>query len=290
MSQDLLLGDVGGSGSRWALLSNDALTWSAGDLPGANPATGSMDDLGQALQERSPVMGSPGLVMVYGAGCGTRKRGERVRMLLGKVFKEADIVVADDLLGAARALFGDRGGHALILGTGMNAGHFDGRKIDHRIRSIGYILGDEGSGADIGRCLFRDALRGDMPRHVEEALFGGDGLDPSAVVETIHRSASTAMALAGPVKHLGQVREDPYVHQLLRERFGAMALQVGRELGAGTFRAVGSVAWAFASELRDAFQEHGSMLDTVVRDPMDGLIAYHRTHPMSPPNSAAPQD
>ncbi|MCB9169062.1 MAG: hypothetical protein H6594_01775 [Flavobacteriales bacterium] len=284
MAQDLLLGDVGGSGSRWARLSDDAVVWSADDLPGANPATGTVEALGRALRERSGEMGRPRSVVVYGAGCGSMEQKDRMHALLATEFKNAAISVMDDLLGAARALHGDGEGRVLILGTGMNAGHYDGRTIKTRIRSLGFVLGDEGSGADIGRCLFRDALRGEMPPHVQAALFGTKDLDLAATRSAIYGSVPMARVLAGPVRHLHRIREDPYVLDLLGERFGRLAFLLERELGRGTFRATGSVAWAFQDALQHALHDHGLGVDTVQRDPLEGLITYHRAHPTQAPH------
>src|SRR5690606_20564764 len=104
------------------------------------------------------------------------------------LWPSARIVVDSDLVGAARGLCGTTPGLVLILGTGMNAGWYDGAALHQPMPSLGWILGDEGSGADIGRTLLRDAFYKRMPADVSQALFGDAGPDLDEVLREVHRS------------------------------------------------------------------------------------------------------
>ena len=164
-------------------------------------------------------------------------------------------------------------GRILIVGTGMNAAHYDGERLATGIPSLGYILGDEGSGADIGKALLRDAFRGRMPSRVRSVVFG-DHLALADVIEAVYRRPGAAATIAAPVKRLLAVRDEPYVQQLLADRFGALAAEVVRVLGPWELRAVGSVAAGFQQELSVALAAQGLSLTRTLADPLPGLITY----------------
>lgn len=273
----LLIGDVGGSSSRWALVEglHTTLLHEDGPWPGWNAATGDGAALMGRLHEAASRLAGVDRVLVHAAGCGTAARAQRLATALAPLLPQAEIAVEDDLLGAARAVWGNTPGLALIAGTGMNAGRYDGGRLCAGIPSLGYILGDEGSGADIGRALLRDALRERMPPQVCEAVFGSVPV-LAEVVEQLYRRGGGAAFLAGPVARLAAVRDEPYVRALLGERFDALAAEVGRVLGEGELRAVGSVAAGFREELAAALQRHGLVLTRAVADPLPGLITYAR--------------
>ena len=273
----LLLGDVGGSSSRWAVVhdSGHELLRAESAWPGYNAASGEatalIEQLGRAWQGRS----APDKVLVFAAGCGTPRRAARFASELAWIFTNTPIHVEGDLLGAARAMWGTGPGRILIVGTGMNAAHYDGEGLSVSIPSLGYILGDEGSGADIGKVLLRDAFRGRMPARVRSALFG-EGPVLSEAIEQVYRRPDAAAALASPVKRLLEVRDDPYVQVLLAERFGRLAAEVARVLGPGELRAVGSVAAGFRHELSVALDAQGLALTRAEADPLPGLITCVR--------------
>lgn len=273
----LLIGDVGGTSSRWALLGDgDPVMLHAGDpWPGYNAAAGDPTALVQRLRAAMAEVGPVERVLVHAAGCGTRERAERFATGLRTVLPAAVVKVEGDLLGAARSVWGSSPGLVLIVGTGMNAARYDGERLVSGIPSLGYILGDEGSGADIGRALLRDALRGRMPAVVQAAVFG-DGPVLAEVIDRVYLRPGAAAFIAAHVKRLSAVRDEPYVQDLLSDRFRALAAEVARALGPGELRAVGSVAAGFQRELAAALHAHGLILERAVADPLPGLITFVR--------------
>ncbi len=273
----LLIGDVGGSSSRWALVDGAGALplHEGGAWPGYNAATGEGTALLERLRGAASRTVDATRVKVHAAGCGTAGRAQRLASELAPLFPKATVTVEGDLLGAARAVWGTAAGLVLIAGTGMNAGRYDGERLSAGIPSLGYILGDEGGGADIGRVLWRDALRERMPPRVLQAVFGTMPALPE-VIGQVYRNAGAAAFLARPVERLRAVRHDPYVQALLRERFDALAAEVGRVLGGGELRAVGSVAAGFREELSRALGAQGLSLTEAVADPLPGLITYAR--------------
>jgi N-acetylglucosamine kinase-like BadF-type ATPase len=144
--------------------------------------------------------------------------------------------------------------------------------------SLGWVLGDEGSGADIGRVLLREALRGAVPQAVMERVFPA-GLVLEEAIERTYRRGSPRAWLASLVAPLAGMLDEPFVRQLVSERFSAMAgllvhyFPVEQRSG---LRATGGVAWGFRPLLEDVLGARGLRLSAVERDPLHGLVRWHR--------------
>ena len=153
--------------------------------------------------------------------------------------------------------------------------HFDRMVLS---LALGYVLGDEGSGADIGRTLLQDAFYQRMPDHVRRSLFGDDGPDLSATVEEVYRSAFPAKALASRTAHLAGLLHEPYVRDLISARFNALldilTTFFGVEQRAEVY-ATGSVAHGFSELLSDVLLDRGMSLIAAEPDPLPGLVRYH---------------
>lgn len=279
----LLIGDIGGSSSRWAVVSAGAGHFLKPSFPGYNPVTGDPAAMQSALRGKEVVAaigGEPLEVVAYGAGCGTKARAEQLRAALAMVWPHAKIHVESDLLGAARGLYGTEHGLVLILGTGMNVGHYDGTFLHTPMPSLGFILGDEGSGADIGKHLLRDALYGLVPEALREQLFA-QGMDLPAVLNSTYRSAAPQAYVASFTAALSEHVDDTYVHDLVASRFFALTRLLARFFSARELqqvRASGSVAHAFKDILVAALAQRRMHITAVEKDPMPGLVQFHARH------------
>jgi len=282
-----LIAEIGGSSSRWALIREDgadAMLPLAGEsMPGFNPVSGDAErfatGLSQYLNERLPAAFEAKGVMVYGAGCGTAERAGLMMAALRPIWPSALIEVRTDLEGAARGLWGREAGLVMVLGTGSSVGWWDGSTLHQRFPSLGYVLGDEGSGADIGRVLLQDAFYGRMPKPVSEALFGAQGPSLTAVIDDVYRSPFPSRALAAYAGRMAQLIEEPYVRELVNSRFEALieAFKPFHSMDERIrVRATGSIAWVFREWLSDRLLEHGMELMAVERDPLNGLVRWHR--------------
>lgn len=281
----LVIAEVGGSSSRWAWVHPEGVSFfplKGTTIPGFNPLSGSAELFREAVQryfaEHAPGLFQADRMLVYAAGCGTPKRRQVMHAALAPLWPSCtQIEVDSDLLAAARGLCGKASGLVLILGTGMNAGWYDAGVLHRPMPSLGWILGDEGSGADIGRALLQDAFYRRMPEHVSLALFGAEGPDLEQVLEEVYLSPFPARAMAARTALLGPLRDEPYVRDLIIGRFHAMAelLVSFHEHGSDVF-ATGSVAWAFREWLNEVLLDRGLTLVTVERDPLPGLVHFHR--------------
>jgi len=212
---------------------------------------------------------------VYFYGSGVRPELEPVMCeLLSRVFPMSKIEVHSDLLGAAIAVCGDRPGLACILGTGANSCLFDGRSIVANTPPLGYILGDEGSGAVLGARFLNALLKGFLQRSLRDEFFETFGMTEADVIARVYRQplANRFLASLSPFvhRHIG----DPDVNEIVvgnfRDFFRRNLTQYGRrDLPVG---AVGSVAWHYRTQLVQAAEEEGYRVGNVLRSPLDGLM------------------
>ncbi len=286
MSEGLVIGEVGGSSSRWAWVTPGAspviLPSRGKSLLGFNPLSGDADrfvaDLHEGFSTDCPAMLDAGRLLVYAAGCSAAPRKAAMGEALSRLWPAASITVDTDLMGAAVGLCGSKPGLVLILGTGMNAGWYDGTHLFTPMPSLGWALGDEGSGADIGRTLLQDALLGRMPETVREELFGVNGPDLDSTLEAVYRSPFPARTLAAYTSLLAGRAHAPYVRDLLLGRFHGMA-EIITEFFTAEQRAevyaTGSVAYGFREVLAGCLLDRGMTLMAVEPDPLPGLVRRH---------------
>lgn len=286
MPQRTVIGEIGGSSSRWAWSAEDGkvdlLPHRGATIPGFNPLNGDRElfisGVRTHLDQHVPDALGAVHVHAYGAGCGSDARKQVMAEALQGLWPDARIAVATDLEGAARGLLGNGTGLVLILGTGMNVGYFDQGRAHRPMPSLGYILGDEGSGADIGRCLLQDAFYRRMPEAMRTQLFGTDGPELEKILDGVHREPFPARFLAAFTGRCAPHREEAYVRELIGSRFAALA-----ELLASFFSqeqrrevfATGSVAYGFREILADRLLDRGMTLTEVVPDPLPGLVRWH---------------
>ncbi len=273
-----LIGDIGGTTSRWVLVPNHGEEPVPIRLPGFNPTSGEASGMQAGLRQYMPLAQREALqVTAYGAGCGAKSRAERLLGVLAEVWPGADIEVESDLLGAARALYGKDAGMVLILGTGMNVGYYTGSRLHQPMPSLGFVLGDEGSGADIGKHLLRDALYGEISGPLKHTLFP-DGLDLATVLEAIHRAPGPQAYLASFTARLVPHLEHPKVQELIASRFEALSQLLDRFFTPeerNCVRACGSVAFGFRGLLAGALAPTGMRLTAAEAEALPGLLRYH---------------
>lgn len=225
-----------------------------------------------------------GGVYFYGSGC----RDEFVPMMtriFSRAFPDASVIEAHgDLLGAARAVCGTAEGIACILGTGANSCLYDGRHIVMNTPPLGYILGDEGSGAVLGR-LFINALFKGLPDGGGNGISAVDefrdmfmkeyGLTMADIIRRVYREPMANRFLASFAPFIHRHRDEPWLHAIIVDNFRTFfrrnVVQYGRrDLAVG---AVGSIAWYFSDELNEAAHAEGFSMGRIVRSPLYGLVS-----------------
>jgi N-acetylglucosamine kinase-like BadF-type ATPase len=198
--------------------------------------------------------------------------------LLANIPTAKDIEVHSDLLAAARALCGNKPGIACILGTGSNSCYYDGKEICDNVSPLGYILGDEGSGAVIGKIFLGDVLKNQLSKEISDKFLTQYKLDRLTVIRRVYKEPQGNRFLASVTPFLSENIDNPEIHALVKNAFLAffkrnIAQYKGYQTLAVNF--VGSIAYYFQDVLREAAAEVGCHIGTIIKSPMEGLLKFH---------------
>ena len=276
-----LIADSGSTKTDWCLC-NKGTAISSLQTQGINPYHQTEEDIEAVLREELlPQIDtlSPQLkVIFYGAGCANETACNRVKEALGKVLGVKDVTVHSDLLGAARALCGHEEGIACVLGTGSNSCLYNGKEIVSNIPPLGYILGDEGSSAVLGRRLVGDCLKRQLPEAICNEFLAEYGLTPEIILEKVYRQPLANRFLASLTPFLSKHKDVPEVHSMLVDSFTDFFVRNVKQYRHPwlPIHFVGSIANAFAAEVKEAAESLGMELGTIMRSPMEGLVQYHK--------------
>lgn len=276
----ILIADSGSTKTDWRLLD-----FSSGDViqnivsRGINPYYENEDEISSKLRDEVlPFVGGASVdqVWFYGAGC-TDAKIEGMTRAIQSIFNEGKVYVASDLVGAARALLGESAGIACILGTGSNSCFYDGERIVDNVSPLGFILGDEGSGAVLGKLFLGDLLKRQLPEDLERAFWNENDITQADIIENVYKKPFPNRYLAKFTRFLGEHRDYEYVRSLLIGSFKAFFKRnimhydyLNYETGF-----VGSIATVFESELREAADDCGVRVSNVMKAPIDGLTRFH---------------
>lgn len=216
-------------------------------------------------------------VYYYGAGCATESICVQMAGILKEFFPNAVIAVDSDMLGAARALCGRSEGVACVLGTGSNSCMYNGKEIVDQVPSLGYILGDEGSSAAIGRRLIGDCLKRQLPETVCNEFMERYQLTKEIIIENVYRQPLPNRYIAGFAPFVYEKRAVPEVHKLIIQCFSEFFTRnvISYHKPWMPVHFVGSLADNFADELKETAEALGMTIGKIETSPMRGLIDYH---------------
>lgn len=273
----ILIADSGSTKTDWALVSGSQVSYLT--TQGINPFHQTEETvLGVLRDELLPQMGAaePDHIYFYGAGC-NEQAAPRMAEYLINIFPNASVEAHSDLLGAARSLCGRGKGIACILGTGSNSCLYDGKKIVKNIAPLGYILGDEGSGAVIGRNFLNALLKEELPASLLKDFYARHQLTYGEIIDRVYRQPMANRFLASFLPYINEVRgQYDGVKAVVRDAFRSFVRKNIAKYARGyEVYAVGSVAFHFADLLREACAEEGYTLKSVEQKPIDGLVRYH---------------
>lgn len=284
----LLIADSGSTKTHWTLMtanghSQDIYT------EGINPVLQSPELIRQTIDHLLSQIGSllwAGTitnVFFYGAGC-TPEKKIVVRDLLSQTFKKAAVEVESDMLGAARGLLQREQGIACILGTGSGSCFYDGEKIAATVPSLGFILGDEGSGATLGKRLISDALKNQLPPSIKEALLREYNITQADVIDRVYRQPMPNRFLAELSQFCARHITEPSVRQLVYDHFDQFIKRnilqyfaTPLPLYSSTpISFVGSIAYYYGEVLQEVLTANGLAMGALMQDPIEGLKTYHQ--------------
>ena len=275
-----LIADGGATKTDWALVDNGKLISRIYTL-GMNPFQASEEIIENIVRDQLvtqlPAQAISPSIFFYGAGC-TPEKCIVMKGILSKFFPESNIFVSSDLLGSARGLCGHQPGIACILGTGSNSCYYDGENIAENTPSLGYVLGDEGSGAVIGKTLVADILKGIMPEHITKKFYEETQLTKADILDKVYRQPMPSRFLASMTPFVSRHKEEePFLRDLavrnFRLFFSRCIVPYKRPHLKVNF--IGGLAFSFETELKEAAAAEGFEVGKIAKGPMEGLILYH---------------
>ncbi len=280
----ILIADSGSTKTDWLGMEAGGSEILRFSTAGMNPFFQSSSDMEATLyrvrerwnSEFGTVRG-PEAVFFYGAGCTSEKKSQ-VRNVILKIWPSSHVEVESDLMGAARALCGKTEGIACILGTGSNSCLYDGREIVSNISPLGFILGDEGSGAVLGKLWVADVLKHQQPENLCRNFLEHYDLTLADVIEKVYRQPFPNRFLASFSPFLREHLSEPTVRRLVTGAFEAFFRRNVMQYEQYMYCPVhftGSVAYYFREILVETAASLGISTGEILRSPLEGLIVYH---------------
>lgn len=278
----ILIADSGSTKTDWCVVEQGQLVRQI-FTKGTNPFFQSEEEISNEIATALlPQLSSTAFeeVHFYGAGCAFPDKIESVRRAIAlHLSVSGEIEVSTDMLAAARGLCGHQPGIACIMGTGSNSCYYDGKEIVSNVSPLGFILGDEGSGAVLGKLLVGNLLKNQMPSGMKEKFLEQFDLTPAEIIDRVYRRPFPNRFLASLSPFLAQNIDVPAVRKLVLDSFKAFlkrnVMQYDYEHAPVHF--IGSVAFHYKEVLAQAAEEMGVRLGTILKSPMEGLIRYHES-------------
>lgn len=275
----ILIADSGASKTDWRMLGHNGSIEQAQSI-GYNPYYQPVEQFDKEVREvlvpqvKHPVR----KIFYYGTGCSSDKNRKMIRTALERYFTDAHIEVWHDLLAAARSLCGEDPGIACILGTGSNSCYYDGVRIVENVTSLGYVLGDEGSGAWMGKRIIADYLRKDLPEKLWDHFKKRFPMDRDEILSRVYSQEMPSRFLGSFSHFIFQHLKEPYCYKLVYDGFSEfMEKNVMRYERYNELKVhfVGSVAFYFSDVLRQVANDKGITLKNILESPIAGLTLYH---------------
>ena len=273
-----LIAESGSTRTEWALVEDNHLVQRV-FTEGLNPFFQTRREISRSVRLGLPesfFKKKLDQVYYYGAGCSSYEKKNVLGASLVAQFK-TPIQVESDLLAAARGLFKCEAGIACILGTGSNSCFYDGKIIVKNVKAAGYILGDEGSGAVLGKLFLADLLKGLAPKELANEFHEKFRISVNDVMESVYNLPFPNRFLVTIAYFLGDYMDNEYVYNLLtnnlRSFFNRNVCQY--DYINYPIRFVGSLAYAYPDILQEVAQEFGVEIDVIEETPMNGLIEFH---------------
>ncbi len=214
-------------------------------------------------------------VWFYGAGCGDTKINYTTANWLKSFFVKAHVNVASDLLGAARATCGTSKGIVAILGTGSNSCYYDGKGIKMHIKPLGFILGDEGSGAALGKALLKKLLRGEFSSNLSKLIYKEIGLDYHKIISKVYKEEWPNRFIASCAKALFLYKEEAEIENVLRKEFDTFTLLIKKYESTLKINLIGSIGFYFKDFIATSLQNQGLEIGKALKSPTEALVGYH---------------
>lgn len=275
-----LIADCGSTKIDWCLIENGKVVKQVFTC-GMNAVMLTEEEMAQRIgNELAPELDQYSIddVYFYGAGCISPEVCKNVARAIAAHIPAKNIEVHTDLLAAARALCGHNPGIACIMGTGSNSCYYDGNEIKDNVSPLGYILGDEGSGAVLGKYLIGDVLKNQLPKPLCQKFLEQYDLDRITIIKRVYKEPQGNRFLASVTPFLLQNISEPSIHALVFNAFKAFFVRnIAQYENYRNLKVnfIGSIAFYYKDVLTEAAEATGCSIGTIIKSPMEGLIKFH---------------
>lgn len=275
----ILVADSGSTKTTWAVVE----TGTKIVTEGLNPlfvTDEQVHTVCQTVRKHLFASDNPSRIYFYSAGCGNKLQQSRMQKLLEKEFSATQVTVETDMLGACRAVSDNKATLVGILGTGSNVCYYDGEKIAAKSVSLGYILGDEGSANYMGRMLLTDYLTGKMPEDIATLFHEAYPYNYEEWIDRIYNKPNANRFLASLARfatdHIDLMERENNIWYVVDQWHSARLGDLIMQTHCCHIDIVGGFAKAIEAGLRKTLTDYGIEVGTVVADPIDGLIGFHK--------------
>ena len=279
----ILIVDSGSTKTDWISVDNDGKILFSTQTLGLNPQVLSSAILKERIinnfdlyQNREQVTH----LYFYGAGCGVESPQLRIRKVFNEIFKKADISIKEDTYAAvyAASKLGEKS-IVCILGTGSNCTYFDGKNIEQRVDSLGYVLMDEASGNFFGKQLIRSYYFNEMPSDLAKEFEKEYDLSPDTIKENIYRRENPNTYLASFSRFLIKHKDNSPFQEIIKnglKRFINHQILQFENANKIPIHFIGSIAFFLEKEIKDALKNDNLKMGRIVQRPIDELVTYHK--------------
>lgn len=274
-----LIADSGSSKTAWCLLNGK--TKKTFLTQGLSPYFLSGEQIEAIIEQELRVKMKniePDEVHFYGTGCSNAENVKLVKKAIQRVFINATVAVDHDLMGAARALCGNEKGIACILGTGSNSAYYNGKKIMKNSPGLGYVLGDEGSGAYLGKKVIQYFLYNTFDADLMDRFKAKFNTNSDDILTAVYKNPLPNRYLATYAAFLAENRGHYMIENIIEDGFNDFFFNhvyKYRESWTLPIHFTGSIAWGFKDVLKELCSVYQLQLGKVIRKPIDGLVKYH---------------
>lgn len=279
MANEIIVVESGATKSDWRVLSPSGREIRRFDRRGTNVSTMSMDQVNMILTE---AITSEGLTDIsafylYTAGVVSSEIYAELERNLKNISGASDVDIQNDLMGAARGVCGSQPGIVAIMGTGSNTCFYDGCSIVQNVYSGGYILGDDGSAATLGKHFLSDYIKGLVPEPVAVDFSQKYDSTYGAIVENVYRSASPSGFLGSLAPFILSLYSHPYIKSLVEKNFQAFIDRSLKQYDVEKYPVgiVGGFGWACRDIFAQLCESSGIKVSRFVKAPIEGLCEYH---------------
>ncbi|MBP7174085.1 MAG: ATPase [Cloacibacterium sp.] len=276
--------DGGSTKCDWVILENNGKEFTKTQTLGFNPNIIDAHLIVEELEKNAILSANKDNmehIYFYGAGCGVAENRSTVESQMQKVFSHAKINVKEDLSAAAYAAYQGKPAIVCILGTGSNSCYFDGENIRRELPSLGFLIGDEGSGCALGKHILRNFFMKKLPKDLENDFQETYQLSINELLQKMYHNPHASAYLASFNTFIAERKSHPYIqHLIYREMknfFEYHVLPYPESLSS-EINFIGSIAFLYQDILKSAAADYRLNIGTFVQKPIESLVNYHKKY------------